>query len=135
MSVSTSTLFVLRGNSKTLDLTNFIVVPSYTVNDKPMYSEWTDANLRSHREIHRYKAAGSFTLLFTNVDDLTNFLDFYNNNVNDDESGGSILATLYINNTNTKRNARVFIDFDITEQIPILGTGESEGIEVTVEEL
>lgn len=129
-------LFKLVNGTSTLDLTNFIVVPTYKVNNKSVYEEWTDGNLITHRDEMRKRVEGSFTLMFTNISDLENFLDFYNDVMNSSSriDCGSIHAYVYMNNEHNYALKEIYMEFELTDDMPFYGVKELDGIEVTIKE-
>lgn len=128
--MSEVSLFKIVGDNDMLDLTNFITVPSYKVNNKPLYTEWTDGDLVLHRDIQRYYLEGSFTLLFTNSDDYISFLNYYKEALTD----GHIQAYVYSNNDHETKLTHVFMDFELADEMPFMGIKDIDGIEVTIKE-
>lgn len=123
-------LFSING----VDFTSFIKVPTYKVNRKDIYEEWTDANHVSHRKRTRGQIEGTLTLLFNEKSDLFNFLNTVNTNK---DSGGCYIApvSLYINNENTVvDNLEVFIEMDLPNNLPILNLSENNGFEIGITE-
>lgn len=114
------------------DFTTFITVPSYLVNQDGEYIEWTDGNYKKHRYLTRSKVSGSFTMLFNNVNDYYNFL----NTINEKKTAGGYIpgCIVYCNNIMRTENVDLFIDFSSADIIPVIGTNDNEGFEVTIEE-
>ena len=127
-----SILFKMVHNNDMMDLTEHIVVPSYKVNNKPMYVEWSDGDHIMHRDVQRYFLEGTFTLFFNDTTEYTSFLDFYNGAVVD----GYVQAYVYGNNNHTLKLTNVFMDFhdDLADEMPFMGVKEIDGIEVTIRE-
>ena len=123
-------LFKIVNGSDLYDLTNYIVVPTYKVNDKTEYTEWTDGDLIIHHDELRKRLEGTFTLLFNNIDEYQNFLSIYNNRLQD----GYISAYVYDNMTRTTRLANVYLDFELANEMPFMGIKEIDGIEITLKE-
>lgn len=115
-----------------LDLTNNIVVPSYAVNNTLIYDEWQDANLNKHKYIRRTKITGSFTLLFTNVDDYVNFKNFYKDCI---QNTTRIDAQLWVENEHQLKDAVIYMDFELKDDMPLMGFAELDGIEINIEEI
>ena len=122
-----SVLFKIGNN----DYTNRITVPSYNVNDKPIYTSWTDSNWLEHRDIHRWRAEGRFTLKFFSQSEFTSFMSDVETNRQTD---GTVVVTLYLNNKNTTASRNVFLDFEADNTLPYIGLKEYDGFEVTVTE-
>lgn len=115
------------------DYTEFITVPSYKINNGPVYNEWTDANYKKHRDILRYKITGTFKMLFNTEEDLNQFLDdIYNY---EDASGGYIPVTVYVNNLSNQQTIDAYISFTLANDKPYYGVKEHEGFEIKVEEV
>lgn len=125
---TSSPLFIVNG---TMDLTNFIVVPSYQVNLLDGYEEWTDNNKVTHRDIISKKASGSFSLKFENLDQYQAFLLYMANNK---KQNGSYDCTVYFNNTLSSETIEMFIDFEPANVMPYVGVKDYDAIEVTVEQ-
>jgi hypothetical protein len=128
-----SSLIKLVNNGEFLDLTEKITVPSYKVNTRTQFTEWTDGDLILHRDIQRQYLEGSFTLLFIDKDDYISFLDFYNEALTD---GGYIQAYVYSNNKHEVVLTNIFMDFDeeLANEMPFMGIKEIDGIEVKIRE-
>ena len=125
-----SSLFKMVHNESMLDLTEHIIVPSYKVNNKPQYVEWSDGDHIMHRDVQRHYLEGTFTLFFNDKDDYTDFLDFYNGAKVDDY----INAYVYGNNDHTVHLTQVYMDFELADEMPFMGVKEIDGIEVTIRE-
>ena len=125
-------LFKIVKNSSMLDLTEHITVPSYKVNKKPQFVEWTDGDHIMHRDIQRYFLEGSFTLFFNDKDDYTSFIDFYNEALTD----GYINAYVYSNTDHLVHLTQVYMDFydELADEMPFMGVKEIDGIEVKIRE-
>ncbi len=123
-----SPLFIVNG---TMDLTNFIVVPSYQVNLQDGYSEWTDNNKVTHRDIASKKAMGSFSLKFETLDQYRAFVLYMANNK---KQNGSYDCTVYFNNTLSTATIEMYVDFELANVMPFVGLKDYEAIEVTVEQ-
>lgn len=132
--VEATYLFKLKGSNNTeLDLTNYITVPSYIANNKPICTEWTDGNLRKRKIVHRYKVSGSFTLLFNDVESYDTFKRFY---LNLTKYNQYVTASLWIENeSQIKENVNLYMDFELRDDMPLMGVKEIDGIEVTIEEV
>ena len=119
---------------ETLNLTSRITVPSYEVNNLPVYEEWKDGNRIERRDIIRYQISGSFTLMFFNKNQYLDFISTYNMAKDDERFDGTVEANVYINNEDRVVRTRVYMDFEISNQLPIIGMEDADGIEVTIKE-
>ena len=117
-----------------IDLTNYIVVPTYKVNNKPHFTEWTDGDLVLHRDVQRYYLEGSFTLLFTDIEDYQNFLTRYKQALNA-TGEGNVYSYVYSNNDHELNFTKVFMDFELANEMPFMGIKEIDGIEVNIREV
>lgn len=124
-------LFKIVDGNNIVDYTNYITVPSYKVNNKPFYTEWTDGDLNIHRDIQRYYLEGSFTLYFTDPEEYQAFLSRYKRVMVD----GHIPAYVYSNNDHELKLANIFMDFELENEMPFMGAKEIEGFEVTIREV
>lgn len=119
-------LFIVAGM---MDLTSFIEVPSYQVNLREGYNGWTDSNFTEHRDKAYEKVAGSFRIRFETVDQFQAFMVVMDNNKNDD---GSIDCTVFLNNKLTTITTALFVDFEAANIMPLIETGQFDGIDITV---
>lgn len=122
-----SPLLIINGT----DLTSNIVVPTYKVESKSIYEEWTDANRVEHHDVIRSRVMGTFTLHFETESDYENFLNLINNNKT---SGDYLIATVYDNRINTTVNGNFFWEMDLANNIPLFQRGSYDGIDVTIKE-
>lgn len=122
-------LFVING----VDYTNRITMPTYKVSDMPVYTEWEDSNWTTHRNIHTWKAEGSFTLKFQTKEEFMSFMDQINELRLKD---GTVKCSVYLNNKNTtKENVYLFIDYDVQNTLPYMGGYKDyDGFDVTIKE-
>ena len=121
-------LFIVAG---VMDLTNFIVVPSYQVNLQDGYEEWDDNNKVHHRDINSQKAKGTFQVKFFSVEEYQTFMivmkDYKKQN-------GAYDCTVFCNNTLTTYNVEMFIDFEAANVMPYIGAQDYDPIDITVEQ-
>ena len=117
--------------AQVMDLTNFIVVPSYQVNLLDGYEEWTDNNKVTHRDIVSQKAKGSFQLKFETLEQFQTFMivmkDYKKKN-------GAYDCTVFCNNRLSTYNTEMFIDFEAANVMPYIGAKDYDPIDVTVEQ-
>lgn len=128
-SLSTSyPLFIVAG---VMDLTNFIVVPSYQVNLQDGYEEWDDNNKVHHRDIVSRKAKGSFQVKFETLEQFQTFMivmkDYKKQN-------GAYDCSVYCTNMLAPYNTEMFIDFDPPNVMPYIGSKDYDPIDINVEE-
>lgn len=114
------------------DLTKYIPVKKYNINNVEYYEEWIDSNYKVHRRKTHEKAEGEFTLVFPSVFWYNKFLEFYNTYRNEED--GSIEADFFMTNKNTNRRAYVFLDFEPQNDLPLLADNKSDGFVVTLTE-
>lgn len=114
------------------DFTNLITVPSYQVNNNDVYTTWTDANHIEHRYRTRTKVSGSFTMFFPTVEDYHLFRRTIQNNKN--SLGYIPNCIVYCNNTNITIQVDLFIDFTLSDILPVIGNNQNEELQVTITE-
>ena len=122
--------YVEGGVTQYIDYTNHILVPSYKVNRKAEYAEWTDANVALHRDILGERAEGSFTLIFVDPYDYREFIAYYEDALKD----GYIDAKIYLNNKLAQVRTDIFMEFEPANEMPFMGRKDVEGIEVNIKE-
>lgn len=93
----------------TTDISQFIVVGDYEVNNEFRYNSWTDANLVEHRDILGKKAVGKCSLLFVNSDDYEAFVRLMDSAM--DKRGGFYDCEVTVNNSLDTVKGRFFLDF------------------------
>lgn len=91
------------------DLTDYIDIQSYNVNNTEEYTEWTDANHVKHRDVLRTRLSGSLKLGFRSTAEVTSFLSVLSSNI---QSGNYYAAEVFSNDDNTLHTANIFIDGD-----------------------
>lgn len=125
-----SQLFIL---GESYDITKFITVPSYEVNDVALTEEWTDAMKNTH--VHRFgsKISGSFTIYFDDHNDFETFVDYLYNNIRADNTYD---AKIYCNNTRTVVDTEVTIEIpNLKNDVPYYGIKKVDGYTVNIQEL
>lgn len=113
------------------DYSKNITVPSYKVNQEPIYREWTDCDYVVHREIARKKIKGSFTIFFTTIEEYKQFFNYIKGNTLQD---GSILVSSLVNNINEIRDYYAYIECLPVNNLPFYNAREYEGYEVNITE-
>ena len=93
----------------TSDLTDYIDIQSYNVNNTEEYTEWTDANHVKHRDVLRTRLSGSINLGFRSAAEVTSFLSVLSSNV---QAGNYYPAQVFSNDDNTLHQANIFIEGD-----------------------
>ena len=132
MAITSQNLMVLGTGNSSFNVTPYIQVPTYKINDVPLGDSWQDSNWYSHDEIVRYKAKGTCTVWFDDVNTFESFADFIETNKAAD---GYIKATLYLNKKHTtKANIDIKIDWEPQNDLPFYGRKQHEGYELTIEE-
>lgn len=125
-------LITLHGTDEYLDLTRFIPVPEYNVNELTNSVEWKDGNRNIHRRITDRKIQGSFRLKFPTRDAYIAFVEFLSRNR--DELDDSILCTVYSMNKNSTKAIHAFLDFEPQNELPLIGKKSYDGFEVEISE-
>lgn len=120
-------LFVINNE----DFTHFIKVPSYQVNQLPLYNEWQDANGTYHRDIYRTQVEGSFTIWFEDQQDYFEFYRMVNANTT---SEGWILLTVYMNNMDNVYTSKFFLTMTPKNELPYMGIKQHDGFDVQLKE-
>ena len=121
-------LFIVAG---VMDLTNFIVVPSYQVNLQDVYEEWDDNNLVHHRDLKALKCKGSFQIKFETLEQFQAFMIVMKECK---KSNRSYDCTVYCTNMLEPYTTEMFIDFDPPNVMPFIGAKDYDPIDITVEE-
>lgn len=109
-----------------------ITVPSYKVNEVPVYEEWDDCNYRTHRIVKRKRIEGTFTMFFNTIDEFNEFFRYLDKYT---EPEGWIRCYTYINNLNTVKYSRFYIDVEPANTKPFFGIKEYDGFDVTIKEV
>lgn len=125
-------LIVLVGKTNTLDLTSFIPVPEYKVQDVRNFVSWVDGNYSLRRHTTDYKAQGTFKLKFPNKETYLNFVEFVK--ANEDDADGSIVCDVYCVNRNIAKRVNAFLDFEPQDEMPIMADHETDGFDVAFTE-
>lgn len=128
-----ASLFVIHGKGESMDLTRYIPAPNYSVIEVKNYVTWIDGNYNERRHITDKKVKGSLTLLFDTKEHFKEFINFVNNNA--DEGDGSLVCSLYCNNTDEVKTVNAFVDFENANEMPFFNSSESvKGFNVNVTE-
>lgn len=123
-----ASLIILKGKTNDLDLTRFIKVPNYKVQEVRNFTSWIDGNYNERRRITDTKVKGVFSLFFMAKEDYFNFVDFIAEN--EDKNDGSISCVVYCNNRNTTKRVNAFLDFEPQNELPKI----ENGFEVSITE-
>ncbi len=116
------------------DVTPHIVVPTYKINKLPKYEDWEDANYTTHREVVRHIVSGTFTVKFWSIAEFEEFITAVDATLMND---GSHHIYAYVANDKTNQSLQstyAFIEFDLEHTLPIIGTEDDDGFEVTITE-
>lgn len=100
----TDTVFVINN----IDFSDHVLGGSYEVGDIPIYTEWTDANGRDHREVYRKRLQGSFDMYFKTVADFEEFNQAYKTVRQD---SGLTRVSIMNNSTNQVEQKDVYFEF------------------------
>lgn len=100
----TDTVFVVNN----VDFSDHVLAGTFEVGDIPIYTEWTDANGRDHREVYRKRLQGSFDMFFRTVTEFEEFNLAYKTARR--ESG--LTTIMIMNNSNNQvEQKEVYIEF------------------------
>lgn len=127
-----ASLIVLKGKSGVLDLTRFIPMGKYNINNVYNYDEWTDSNYTIHRQKTDEKAEGDFTLRLPSVSVYRQFIEFIEENK--DEDTGAIACEVFCTNTFRVKDIYAFLTFEPINELPLLADNKSDGFTVTLQE-
>lgn len=100
----TDTVFVINN----VDFSNHVLAGTYDIGDVPIYTEWTDANGRDHREVFRKRTQGSFDMSFRTVTEFEEFNQAYKAVRKD---SGLTRVSLMNNSTNLVERKDVYLEF------------------------
>lgn len=128
-----ASLIILKGkNGANLDLTRFIPMSKYSINNIRNYDEWIDSNYAKHRQLTDEKAEGDFTLRFPSINLYQNFVSFLN--THRDNSTGAIACDVWCTNEMRVKTINAFLDFEPQNDLPLLADNKSDGFTVTLSE-
>lgn len=128
-----ASLIVLKGkNGAALDLTRYIPMKKYGLNNIINYDEWTDSNYARHRQKTDEKVEGDFTLRFPSIALYQNFVVFLN--THKDPQTGAIECEVWCNNEFRVKTIHAFLDYEPINDLPLLADNKSDGFTVTVQE-
>ena len=119
-------LFIVGG---VLDLTEYITVPSYKVNLRDVYEEWTDNNKTTHQDVVAKKVQGSFSVHFETLEE---YLTFIATMKELKKQNRAYDCSVYCNNTLEAYNIEMFIDYDPPNVMPYIGIKDYDAIEIEV---
>lgn len=95
-------------NLNGVDYSGNVMVGTYKVNSTDVFDTWMDANGVNHRQILRKRVSGSFTMQFRNISKYDEFVQ----HVEESKTvGGWIPCYLFVNNLNTSKSCKMFVDF------------------------
>lgn len=100
----TDTVFTVND----VDFSDHVLAGTFEISDVPIYTEWTDANGRDHREVYRKRLQGSFDMYFRTVTEFEEFNQAYKTARRD---SGLTTITIMNNSTNQVEQKDVYIDF------------------------
>jgi hypothetical protein len=76
-----------------------VLMDTYDVNQTDVYTQWEDANGRTHRDVYRKKVVGSFDMQISDIAEYSAFVADVQNNT---QNGGYVSCRIAINNLNTE---------------------------------
>lgn len=115
-----------------MDLTRYIPMSKYTINNIVNYSEWVDSNYAIHRQKTDEKAQGEFTLRFPTIAIYVQFVQFLS--TYRDPSTGAIKCVVWLNNEHRTKEINAFLDFEPQNDLPLLADNKSDGFTVELQE-
>lgn len=128
-----ASLFVLKGRgSASLDLTRYIPMGKYRLNNVINYDEWTDSNYAIHRQKTDEKVEGDFTLRFPSIALYQDFVSFLN--THKDSETGAISCDVWCTNEFRVKSINAFLEFNPQNDLPMLADNKSDGFTVVVQE-
>lgn len=126
-------LIVLKGGSnETFDLTRYIPMGSYQINNITNYDEWTDSNYTVHRRKTSEKAQGDITVVFPDISTYEAFVTFISTYKN--ATTGAIACDVFVTNENRVKSINAFIDFEPQNDLPYLNEKKSDGFTISIME-
>lgn len=128
-SIEEHPLFELNG----VDYTPYIEAPTWKVNATEIYEEKQNADKKFLRTVIRTRITGTFKLVF---DDIPAYEKFISDAWNLKGNCGEVTVNLWVNNMLSYRTGvKIYMTFDGHRyEVPLMGSKNMEGIEVTVEE-
>lgn len=128
-----ASLIVLKGTGgRTYDLTRFIPMSKYSINNIRNYDEWIDSNYARHRQLTDEKAEGDFTLRFPSISSYQDFVSFLSTYRN--AQTGAIGCDVWCTNEMRTKTINAFLDFEPQNDLPLLADKKSDGFTVTLTE-
>lgn len=127
-----ASLIILKSSNNPLDLTRYIPMSQYNVNNYINYQEWVDSNHTIHRQKTDEKAQGSFTLKFPTISMYQEFVSYIN--TYKDSQTGAIGCEVWLTNEFRSKNIFAFLDFDPTNDLPLIADNKADGFTVTLQE-
>lgn len=97
-------VFFKIGNT---DLTQYVDIQNYDINEESVFEEWQDGNWVTHRVSIRTRKSGTVVLGFKTVSDFNTFVSLLSSQRNAD---GYYSVTAYINNTGATATFNAFVD-------------------------
>ena len=114
------------------DYTRKIRQGTYMVNSIEQFTEWTDANYKTHRHVFRSQISGSFTMYFGNQ---AAFEEFLNDLAAAKIADGVYRIGLFANNINQwKGGMEAYINFTPAREQKVIGEAWFPELKVTVKE-
>ena len=128
-----ASLIVLKGSGNNeMDLTRFIPMSKYSINNIRNYQEWKDSNYAIHRQLTDEKAEGDFTLRFPSIAQYQSFVAFLSEHR--DSLTGAISCSVWLTNEFRTKEINAFLDFEPQNDLPLLADNKSDGFTVELQE-
>ena len=114
------------------DLTPFMDVQGYEMNETPVFESWTDGNMIERRNSIRTRRSGSFRLSFISAAGYNSFLSLM---TTAKQANGYYAVTAFVQNTNTTETFNAYITYQATSKWDFVNSREYRLVNVTVSEL
>lgn len=113
------------------NLTKYINVNEYAINQHDIFETWTDGNFILHRDITRQRISGSFQIGFTSAIKFNWFCELLEKAKQDE---GYYNLKVYVNNLDDNVTISAYMDFDVTRIRDILNNRSWNVFTINIEE-
>lgn len=91
------------------DYSDKVLMDTYNINQIDIYTEWDDANGRTHRDVYRKRIQGDFEMLISKMSEYNAFIQDVRSHMT---NGGFVPVKLAVNNIDVENvNVDAFIDY------------------------
>jgi len=91
-----------------VDISEYIISDSYSVNEQDVTNSWVDANRVTHQDVVRQRISGDFKLKFNKESDYADFCQLIKEKRTSDHR---LPMTLYVVNLNEEKEITAFYSF------------------------